>query len=551
MNDSLNSLTNPPFLSITPLGGLEQIGSNMSLLEIEGHRILLDVGILFPATSFLNVNCLIPNYEALFDATPPNSIFITHAHEDHIGALSFFIKKFPGITVYFSEFVEQYYLKRSEFKHLHFKRELITATIPIKITSEIECTFLEFDHSIPQTHGLLWNFKTHQFAWLYISDFKLNPEETSLTRKAIQTSLPLFQKSKYSLVMADSTNITSKNTTKSEQSLRPSFQKYFKNNKRIFITFFASNIERATLLAEEAKKLGKKIVPVGRSMEKLTDFLKIPVFSPSQVSPDDSVIFFVSGCQADYKSALVRLAKNEHKEIKLKTGDLFLFSSKAIPGNEKALSHCYNMLTELGVDIKTAQDDFLHVSGHAYQEDLRYLYQTLKPTWAIPIHGELLFLKRHADFIEQEFSSLPIKPLFLKNFKKIEFFKENSGPEITPKISQASLEEEQRPLAFLQSGTFLSSSSLAQRAKMASLGVVITIIAPQKRNSPVHCELIGLPYVSVQDVQKYKKTILSLYKGLSKTHKKKDLSEEVRVKTRQFFDKLFGERPLSFVFIVD
>lgn len=346
-------MKNDSILSIKLLGGVDEIGSNMTVFETAKEYFIVDYGILFPNDDVFDINYLIVDYSDL-DPKKRTTLFISHGHEDHIGAITHIVNYFFNFKVYSPDFAANLIRKKL------LQRKL---ACPIKIYTDKDV--INFDgfkvhpvhvtHSIPQTHGIVITGKG--ISVLFISDFKfdLNPlYEKAFDIKKIQE---LFNKEETRICLLDSTNILTPGKTDSERDLLGDIDHLLSLKKRTFVTLFSSNIHRLRTFFELAKKHNKKISAVGRSIynyldaaqkSKIFNYEEFSFFNENAVSNpnSDELVVFLTGSQGDFMGALRRLANNDHKAFKFKEGDQVIFSSKPIPGNDKKISSIYNDFTQ-------------------------------------------------------------------------------------------------------------------------------------------------------------------------------------------------------------
>ena len=543
---------NKPIFSIIPIGGLGQIGSNMTLISGMTESLIVDCGILFPNEDSYGINYLIPDLDIL-EQSSPSSLIITHGHEDHIGAIYHIIKKFPNIKVLASPF-------SSKLIERKFKSQKISVKIhPIRpreeiIFSDFSVTPVQTNHSIPETFGLFFKSKLQSFCSLLISDFKFddkNPYESPMDLNYIKNISQNFSKR---LLLADSTNIKSKNEkTPSEGDLITTFESLFSQNyKRIFVTLFPSNIFRQKTVIQTAKKFNKKVIPYGRSVENyletaidlkmIEDESGIIKSVKSINSKDDNLVIIISGCQGDFKGALRRVASGEDPYFKIQEGDLFVFSSTPIPGNEKKISQIMNKIYESGGEAITNSDCLVHASGHPGKEDLKILYDAFNPTDIIPIHGESHLLNAHKDFINESFPD--IKAHVIYNFNSLLI---DNNLEIT------TINDPPKPPLFIHGKeVLLEKDCLKQRRKLASSGclfISIKIESLGKKRANLKLEFFGLPQL-IQDKEDEIKWLINNYFAKTKIKLFEKSKEELKIEIRRFCNKLLGYKPIVFIHFI-
>ena len=524
--------------SICPIGGLGQIGSNMMEITCESGSFIIDCGILFPYEDTFEIRYLIPNFENL---QRPQAIIITHGHEDHIGALAHLVEKFPDILIYAPPFAAQLIKNKFEFfpRKLKFKLSTkISETIPF---GNIEVDYIQVNHSIPDTFGIFLKNKDTGTCVFYISDFKVddkNKHEPYFDFKKLEK---LSKGSPKKILMADSTNITSRQTkTHSENDLLPSLDKYLQSNhQRVFITTFSSNIHRLKNIYESSKNANRKVVLYGRSMKNYwqTAF-DVGIVESPDVFYDcgdvdvnkDRLTIIVSGCQGDFRSTFRRVSFGQDSFFKPNERDIFLLSSKAIPGNEKKISLCLNELSRFGTEVVTSGDDLIHASGHAGKEDLEIVFDNFKPDVYIAIHGEGFFLERHNKWILTKNKNI-------KSFKILNFNEFNFESNITGQ------REEQPPKIILGKAIEFSRDAIKERRKIAEGGYVgIVVVGNKSGLLDFKCHVQGISYPETYPEDHFLKNIEMLIRKNYRPNG--NFSEEVRIKSRKLFVDLIGVKPV-------
>ena len=395
-------------IRITPLGGLGEIGANMTVFETNTSAIIVDVGMSFPEESMLGVDILIPDFDYVRKIKNKiKGILITHAHEDHIGAMPYFFKEFqfpiyatPLPLGMISNKFEEHGLKaeRSYFRPVQ-KRQLYQI-------GDFEVEFIHITHSIIDASALAITTKAGTI--IHTGDFKIDHTPidgypTDLNRLAHYGDQGVI------LLMSDSTNSHKEGITKSENSVGRTFDTIFSSCKgRVIMSTFSSNIHRVYQAIERGVKYGRKVCVIGRSMERnlftamelgYVNLDKKIFVDADQVSkyPDNEVLIVTTGSQGETMSALYRMATDEHKYIKIKSTDQVIISAKAIPGNESSVSTVLNYLLKSGA--KVAYQDFseIHVSGHASIEEQKLMLRLIKPKFFLPVHGEYNHIVKHKE----------------------------------------------------------------------------------------------------------------------------------------------------------
>ncbi len=521
-------------IQIIPIGGVGEIGSNMTLFKNDDSSFLVDCGILFPYDDFFDIDYLIPDLNFLNDKNVTD-IIITHGHEDHIGAIAHLLEKFPDIKVHCSNFAASLIRRRLVEMNLVRRLNIIKATSQIQIGSLVIETF-HATHSIPETMGLVISDKLKNYRVLYLSDFKYDKSPLYERGFDIKRLKELFPADAYTMAMIDSTNILNPGKTVSESELLEGIETCFKKNKgRMFVTLFSSNIFRMQTFINLARKYNRVFTTLGRSVNfyltearanGLVQYHENELKNPEDMIENDNAIIFTSGCQADHFSAMKKLGYGEHHLTKLKKGDTVIFSSKVIPGNEDKVYRLYNKITEVGAELITEKDLLIHASGHPSQEDLKELIQEIKPSHYIPIHGETLFLKRHCEFIDTHFPQ--IKNYFISNYTQIHF---------SPKGVELKSLEQRPPVLIHGDKLEIEREKISERRKMACNGMVFVSLSPKE----VQLQISGLPQIIDKEIPHLRKLAYDNYRG------KKGNAEKVRVALRRYLYSLLGYKPICFV----
>lgn len=528
---------------ICPIGGLGQIGSNMMEVTSSGASFIIDCGILFPYEDTFSISYLIPNFT---DLERPECIIITHGHEDHIGALGHLVEQFPGITIYAPPFARELIKRKFNFYPRKLSYKLQTETEKPIVIDHLEVNYIQVNHSIPDTYGLLITNKSTQTGLFYISDFKVDHNAKLEPVFDFSKLKKLSKNLKKKVLMPDSTNITSSTEkTPSEEHVYPGIKRYLeKENKRVFITTFSSNIHRIHNILKASEECGRKCVLYGRSMMNYWETAYETGIVPSidkfyDVSdvdgPDEKLTVIVSGCQGDFRSTFRRIAIGQDSWFKPKKEDLFLLSSKAIPGNEKKISLCLNDLSKQGAKIVTSSDDLIHASGHACKEDLKEVVNEFKPDCIIPIHGESFFLERHLEWIND-------------NFKKTRAFKLFNFDEFDLETEEIEHREPKEPLIIQGNAYLLDRDAIRERRKIAEAGlVIINIIHNKSKLLDFSINTEGITYQEDLPLEKFEKNITRIIQKDFKASRPN--IEQVRINSRRLFVDLLGIKPVVKVFL--
>ena len=394
-------------LKIIPLGGLDGIGKNMTVFECGDDMVLVDAGLMFPDDSQPGIDLVLPDYTYVLENEEKlRGIVVTHGHEDHTGSLPYLLQDLNNKVPIFSSkltlgFIEG---KLSEFRIRAPKFREVKGGSHVNLGG-ISLDFFSMTHSIPGALGVF--IRTNQGTVMHTGDFKLDqtpidgvtPDYAAISR---------FAKQGIDLLLSDSTNATVPGFTKSEAEVGPNLLHAIKNAPgRVFVASLSSHIHRLQQICDAARKCGRNVVVTGRSMLTNTRVARelgylniddadiIDAFDIDNL-PDDKIVVMCTGSQGEPLSALSRMANGEHKTLSIHEGDTVILSATPVPGNEKAVQQVVNSLAKLGCDVWDKNRALVHVSGHGSQEELKLLMAMAKPTYFMPVHGEAVHLRAHA-----------------------------------------------------------------------------------------------------------------------------------------------------------
>lgn len=394
-------------VKIIPLGGISEIGKNITAIEFKNDIVVIDCGLKFPDEDMFGIDLVIPDVSYLQkNIEKVRGIFLTHGHEDHIGALPYVLKQL-NVPVYGTKLTLGLVETKLKEHGLLSTTELIRVKPRevIKLTS-VSVEFIKINHSIADACAIA--IHTPIGAILHTGDFKIDytpidNEPTDFSRLA-----ELGRKGVLAM-MADSTNVERPGYTLSERVVGESFLKYFGSAKgRIIVATFASNVHRIQQIITAAQTYDRKVAVSGRSMENIVQVAKelgyLDVNENVLISVDDlnkypneKVVIITTGSQGEPMSALARMASSDHKKLNIVDGDTVIISATPIPGNEKLVSKVINLLFKKGADVIYESSANVHVSGHAFQEELKLMHTLVKPKNFIPVHGEYRHLKQHGE----------------------------------------------------------------------------------------------------------------------------------------------------------
>ncbi len=480
-------------IKITPIGGLNEIGGNMMILETAKSAIIVDVGMSFPSEDMHGVDILIPDFSYLKQIRNKiKGIVITHAHEDHIGAMPYLFKEmqFPvyatplPLGMIGNKFDEHGLSKYKSYFRPVEKRKLY------KI-GDFDVEWIHITHSIIDASALA--ITTEAGTIIHTGDFKIDHTPidgypTDLHRLAYYGERGVL------CLLSDSTNSHKEGFTKSESSVGPTFDKIFANSKgRVIMSTFSSNIHRVYQAIQYGLKYGRKVCIIGRSMEKnlytamelgYVKFDKRIFIDAHEVGkyPDNKVLIVTTGSQGETMSALYRMATDEHRHIKIKPTDQIIISAKAIPGNEASVSRVLNYLLKAGASVAYQNFSEIHVSGHAAKEEQKLMIRLIKPKFFLPVHGEYNHVYAHKNTAIE----CGVNP------KNIYLMSDGEQIELTPKyIKKVKTVKTGKVYIDNQINKQIEDDVVLDRQKLADAGIVMIVAQIDSENK----KIIGKPKV--------------------------------------------------------
>jgi len=411
LNIKNNGVDSVAKIKVIPLGGLEQIGMNITAFEYEDTIIVVDCGLSFPADDMLGIDLVIPDITYLLENKDKVKAFmITHGHEDHIGALPYVLKQLniPVFATTLTMGVIEHKLKEHELLDV-VKRQTVQFGDTVRI-GPMQVEFIKTNHSIVDAAALA--IYSPAGVIIHTGDFKVDYTPVFGDAIDLQRFAELGSSKRGVLaLLCDSTNAERPGFTQSERTVGKTFDTIFTEHKntRIIVATFASNVDRVQQIINAADRFGRKVVVEGRSMVNIIETatnlgrLSIPENTLIDIEnlkdyPEEQTVIITTGSQGESMAALSRMAMGQHRKVKIGPMDTVIFSSSPIPGNEKAVTKVINELFHKGADV-IFQD--AHVSGHACQEEIKLIYTLTQPKYAIPVHGEYKHLKAHAKLAEE------------------------------------------------------------------------------------------------------------------------------------------------------
>lgn len=398
-------------LKIISLGGLNEIGKNLTVYEYGGDIIVVDVGMGFPDDDMYGIDVVIPDFTYLIkNQDKIRGIFLTHGHEDHIGSIPYLLRS-VNAPIYATRMTAGLVKLKLEEHRLLDKTKLITCEAgEVVKAGKFSVEFIHVNHSIAD--AVAFAIKTPIGTVVHTGDFKI--DSTPIQGGMIDLArLGELGKKGVLALLCDSTNVERPGYTKSERCVGASFDALFRGcDQRIIVTTFASNVDRIQQVISVAAKYGRKVAVTGRSMENALrvstelGYMNIPEGTLVDVNhikglPKNKVCIITTGSQGETMSALTRMAFSTHKQVDIQAGDRVILSASAIPGNENSIGNVINELYRKGAEVVNERAGELHVSGHACADELKIIHALVKPKFFIPVHGEQCHLKIHAKLAQE------------------------------------------------------------------------------------------------------------------------------------------------------
>ena len=428
-------------LAIIPLGGLGEVGKNMTVIQYGDDIVILDCGLAFPEDEMLGIDLVIPDITYLLENQDKiRAVVITHGHEDHIGSLSYLLKQIQ-VPVYGTRLAMG--LAEGRLKENNVANYSLNTIKPgDELTfGSIQVGFIRTSHSIPDVVGIY--FRTPVGMIVHTGDFKIDYTPPDGQVIDLHKFAQLGDEGVLAL-MSDSTNAEQPGFTKSQRTVGIALDKAFQGAKgRVLLATFASNVLRVQQAIDSACKYGRKVAIMGRSMINVVSistelgYLTVPegiIIDIDEIKnyPANRILILTTGSQGEPMAALSRMARNDHRKVEIYPGDTVIISATPIPGNEKSVSKTIDALLRLGADVIHGSAAGIHVSGHASQEELKLMLTLVKPKYLIPVHGEYRMLMTHGEIAQG--LGIPKENIFIgTNGQVFEFTKELG--EVTGKVS--------------------------------------------------------------------------------------------------------------------
>jgi len=545
-------------IRIMPLGGLEQVGQNMMVIEWDNDIIIIDTGIEFPSPEHLGVDVIVPDISYLKkNKKKIRGILYTHGHLDHIGGAQYLVPDLGYPPMYATKLTKELLFSNADNAEIPKKYKIseINEKSHVKL-GKFEIEFFHVNHSIPDNVGIV--VKTPYGSIVHSSDFKIDPTPSDEKPADLNRIAQIGDKG-VAVALVDSTNAMQPGHTVSESVIEKELEKTIRDIPgRIVIATFASNIGRVAKIVQAAEKDGRTVFLSGRSMERNTaiarklKYLKCKDGTLKRMSklaeelPSSKVLILSTGTQGEELAALTRMAAKTHKAIKLTPADTVIFSSSAIPGNEMAIVSVFNNLADLGVTMLDNKQLDSHVSGHGHAEECKKFTALLRPRYFAPIHGELYMRYGHRDMVVRDLNIHKKNTFVMKNGRGM-ILNKNGARLMTDKEILPS-----RPV-LIELGEEIGETILADRTRMADSGTIFVSINQFKgKVKNVEVRARGFRYMNMElEIFKILKREMkaSFEKNYSPRKSKKDLEEMLSKSGTRIFYQKFKKEPLVEVVI--
>ena len=535
-------------LTIHPLGGLGEIGLNCMGFTSRGSTVLVDCGLMFPEDYLFGVDVVIPRFEhILAEKDKLKAVVLTHGHEDHIGALPWLLPHID-VPVYGSDFTLA--LVASKLREHGIDADLR----PVKPNDRVEIGPFAFNF-IPVCHSIIKGYalgiETPMGRVLHTGDFKIdrNPMDGHATD---MDAIRRFAEPGVKLLLSDSTNVEREGFALTEREIMASLREIFdKARGRIIVTLFSSHIQRLQEIFDLAAACGRKVATSGKSLMRNVDlarelgYLRIPAGTLVEVEEagslrDDQVVLVVTGSQGEPLAALSRMSLDEHRQMRIKKGDLVLLSSRFIPGNVLAITKVINRLYKLGAEVLYEKVQAIHASGHAHREELRIMLEAVRPKYFVPVHGEYRHLVKHTR-LAVECGVAPERAIVLED-----------GQPLTILSQGIRLEDAVPAERILVDGKGVGDvgqSVLKERQLLAGEGMVVVLLVIDKETGEITLgpDIVSKGFVFEQQyshlLEDAKCVVLEEVENCPKGNVKK-LKERVRMALRRFFRTVLDRDPV-------
>lgn len=548
-------------LEIIPLGGIGEFGMNCMGLRYRDQMIIIDAGMGFPEETPYGVDISIPNFDFLEEyRSDIIALILTHGHEDHIGALPYFLKKF-NVPVYASRFTAALAGRRLE-EHQMLGSVLLHTVRPNDVTvlGDLKVEYIHASHSLVDCFSLA--VTTPVGVIIHTGDYKIDDTPVIGAPYDLET-VRRYGDAGVLALLGDSTNATVEGRTPSETAVVPALREIFETAPgRIFLSTFSSSMHRLQIVFDLAKEVGKSVCVLGRSMQRnieiATDhgLLKIDEdvmvdLSDARSMNDEDLVFLATGSQGEVRAALWNLATVGYKGLAVKKGDTVVLSARIIPGNEKNISRLIGHLYKKGANIIEERRRLIHVSGHASQEDIRILTEAARPKFVVPIHGEYRMLFRHREFLKNHLEGYDDENVILiENGEILELDKDSARVVERFELNRTFIDEE--------SLEEIEYDVIRERKKLAYGGAVSLVVTFDRKSGLMAKE----PQITFQGVaasesaallREAKDAVANVFDAMSKAQLKDVnlLQENLRLQLKKFLQKETGAKPVIVTTVVE
>ncbi len=548
---------NEPRVTLTPLGGLGEIGMNCMALETPESLVLIDCGLMFPDDYLLGVDVVIPCLDFIVERKDKlKGIILTHGHEDHIGALPWLMKQVQA-PLFSSEFTLALIHRKLDEHGLADTLDLRPVKGRDSVTlGEFTFHFFRVCHSIIEGFGL--GIETPVGRFIHTGDFKIdrNPLDGHATD---MEGIEAFSRDGVKLLFSDSTNVEREGYALTEREIKASLGDIFKKSQgRILVTLFSSHIQRIQEIFDLAREHGRKVAISGKSIASNTEIARgLGHLSFSKDNScdledlpglkDSEVVLILTGSQGEPLSALSRLSRGEHRQLNVHKGDTVLLSSRFIPGNTKAITKVINDLYRLGAEVLYKRVQEIHASGHAHKEELRIMLETVAPKFFSPVHGEYRHLLKHAA-LAHACGVAPERSLVLEDGRPVTFFQNSIRLEEAIKVESLMVDG--------KGVGDVGQTVIKERQILGGEGLVIVVLVvdPGRRGIILGPQILSKGFIFEQHLshilEDAKEIVLDVYENIDPRDTKK-LKERIRSSLRRFFKKLLGRDPVVVPLVID
>ncbi|WP_147821969.1 ribonuclease J [Salidesulfovibrio onnuriiensis] len=546
-----------PFLTLTPLGGLGEIGMNCMVYDTGESLVMVDCGLMFPDDYLYGVDVVIPCFDSILEnKSRLKGIVLTHGHEDHIGALPWLLQH-VDVPVYGSAFtlglVENKLRERDLDKYADLRPVEPGERI---VLDDMAFSFFPVCHSIIEGYGL--GIETPVGRVVHTGDFKIdrNPLDGHATDLE---AFKKFSEPGVRLLLSDSTNVEQDGFALTEREIKSSLREIFNSARgRILVSLFSSHIQRIQEVVDLAEACNRKVAISGRSLMRNIElaqemgFLHIPHSVAIPVDaidnyPDEEIVLLVTGSQGEPLASLSRMACEEHRQLAIHPGDLVLLSSRFIPGNVKAITKVINNLYRLGAEVLYEKVQGIHASGHAHSEELRIMFETVKPSFFIPVHGEYRHLVKHRR-LAVECGVAEERAMVIENGQPVTFLEQ--GIRLEEPVSA------ERILVDGKGVGDVGQTVLKERQLLAGEGIMIVLLVVDEATGEISIgpDIVTKGFVFEQNyahfIEDAKCIVLDVFENIPPGETKK-LKERIRSALRRFFRKVLDRDPVVVPLIIN